>query len=277
MDINGIKKYFQRSKLRNIFLSGLDKLLCLSLIIVLGFLGYHIFSMAGNYLSIGEAQVNIDSPEYQKYIDTLQQDKDKPVEPLIDDAPDTPPAPGPVIDEERVANQPLLDEILTVLTSIAFTTKQPLPTGKAMDSIYKACKSMKEHTPLEENLSMLKKQLTIFRDQASRLNGLDKMDLIYHNWADFLDYYFTRLKNNIAENERVIREQEIANAQLAADIVVHGKIALIAAAVFVVLTLFFVIICIERNTRAMRQLREALAETAPNSNPASAVKSQAHV
>lgn len=237
-----------------------EKVILICVILFLCGIFYYGQGILSAWLSIQSIERQIEQPQYADFTSSLAANAaaiEASVQESVDKA-----APAPV-DKERAEYAPLLDQISTKLWNFADRTKQLVPQPAATEEIFERCRAVRDKIPLRQNLENLLAQLQTLQQQADSLATMDRLDLRYFTWADFLNFYFMGISRAIEDMERRQAEQISYNKMQKSKIEDDTKGILIIFSLFCMGMMCFVVISIQRNTQAMLQLKDALAGSAP--------------
>lgn len=237
-----------------------EKVILICVILFLGGILYYGQGIVSAWLAIRPIERQVEQPQYADFSGSVAANAAA-IEASVQESADKP-APPPV-DKERAAYAPLLDQISTELWNFADRTKQLVPQPTVTESIFERCRAVRDKIPLRQNLENLLVQLQALQRQADSLATMDRLDLHYVTWADFLNFYFRGVAGAIEKMERRQAEQAGYNKMQKSRIEDDTKGILLIFALFCMGMMCFVVISIQRNTQAMLQLKDALAGSAP--------------
>ena len=239
--------------IKQFFFKGVEKIAALGIVVTLTGCLYFVGMAAINFVSIKEPEKSAATLSYESFREKLSQ-----VAARLDQVSPKNVKPVHPVDVERLECNPILNNILDVIFEIAKKTGQILPKESLKDKLYDRCQRSKDYIDPKTNLSNLLAQLKKFEQDIKPTGNNDILDPQYALWTDFLEVYFQNLDENIKENRRMIREQNQINKDLKIAIdgnIIDAKMIFFVLCIFIV---FFAIICIERNTKAILSLRETL-------------------
>lgn len=241
-----------------------EKIILICVILFICGIFYYGQGMLSAWLSIRPIERQVEQPQFADFTGSLAANAAA-IEASVQESADKP-APPPV-DKERAEYAPLLDQISTALWNFADKTKQLVPQPAATEAIFERCRAVRDKIPLRRNLETLLAQLQALQQQADSLATMDRLDLRYFTWADFLNFYFKGVSRAIEDMERRQAEQISYNKMQKSRIEDDTKGILIIFALFCMGMMCFVVISIQRNTQAMLRLRDALAVSVPTPAP----------
>ena len=240
-------------RLKQLFLDGVEKIaaigICGTMIACLYFLG----TAATSYFAIEEAELSVNTLTYENFKVKLDTAATK-----LDASMYQEPVKHSKMDVERMECTPILDEIIRVISQIADNTGQMIPRGSVSNKIYDRCHVTKEYIPIKENLSKLLIELQKFNQNYTDFASYDILDPQYALWTDFLEIYFRNLDDEIKKHNERIKAKNAENNNLELKIdknIVDAKMLFIVLCICIV---FFAIVGIERNTKAVLALRATL-------------------
>lgn len=239
-----------------------EKVILICVILFICGIFYYGQAMLSAWWSMQPIEQQIDKPQYTDFSSSLAANAAA-IEASVQESVDK--TVPPPVDKERAEYAPILDQISTQLWNFADRTKQLVPQPAATEEIFERCRALQDKIPLRQNLENLLAQLQNLQQQADSLATMDRLDLRYFTWADFLNFYFRGISRAIEDMERRQAEQVSYNKMQKSKIEDDTKGLLIIFSLFCMGMMCFVVISIQRNTQAMLQLKDALAGSAPTS------------
>lgn len=237
-----------------------EKLVLLCIILFLCGIFYYGKGMLSAWLSIKPVEQQISQPQYEDFSSNVANNAAA-IEALVKESADNNAV--RFVDPERAEYDPLLDEISRQLWNFADKTKQLVPKPEAATAIFERCRAVRDKIPLRQNLETLLQQLQTMQQQADSLATMDRLDLRYFTWADFVNFYFASVSEAIQAMERKQERQINYNKMQKSKIEDGMKWFLIIFALFCAGMMCFVVISIQRNTQAMLQIKDVLASSVP--------------
>lgn len=152
----------------------------------------------------------------------------------------------------------VLNSIEKSLVSFSQKSNQISPPDKIRFRIFKRADGYSKYLSAAGLLRQLNAEAKALEADAERIKSMPSTDPEYITWALFLDHFFTQAEENILEQRRNI-EEENAKAErkrLMSNWVLYGAAA--AFNIFILFTMFLVILSMERNTYMLRQIQEGL-------------------
>lgn len=244
------------TRARTLFFSTLEKLVMAALLLALCLCGYHLVQMVREYMAMTKSEIRIAYPDYTQFQNAHKATYDALHTSMTEEKKVSPPSPG---DPEKLACRERLESIVKTILEFSKAAGQVRPGDGLEENIFRRCRSLRQHIPLMTNLDMLQQQLNVLVSKAEELRKLDRLDVAYYTWADFLEFYFDNLGQTIRSQEQQQREQEAASLQREKTISREWERCKALFAMMSLLVLFFVFLAIEKNTRMMGQLRDTLA------------------
>jgi hypothetical protein len=151
-----------------------------------------------------------------------------------------------------------LNSIEKSIVSFANKARQVAPSDKLRFRIYKAAERYTAYVAIPALLQQLDAEAKKLEADAERIRSLQQSAPDYITWAEFLDNFFEQIDINIAEQEKNINiEKEQVRLKKAFSYFIFYTAA-VAFCVFILFTMFLVIISMERNTYILRSIHERL-------------------
>lgn len=250
-----------------------EKVIILCILLLLCGIFYYGQGMLSAWMSIQTIELNVEQPQYAEFSSSLEASAAA-IEASVQQNDDK--SSPPPVDRERAEYAPLLDQISRALWTFADRTRQLDPLPSVTDAIFERCRAVREYIPLRQNLETLLAQLQALQQQADSLAAMDRLDLRYFTWADFLNFYFRGITRGIEDLKHRQAEQTSYNKMQENRIEDDTKGLLVIFALFCMGMMCFVIISIQRNTQAMLQLRDALVDSSPAPAPCAARDTAPH-
>jgi len=245
--------------IKRFFFAGVEKIAALGIVATLIGCLYFVGMAVINYISIKEPDMSVSTLSYESFREKLAQ-----VATRLEQVDSHNVKPVEVVDVERIECNPILNSILDNIFEIAKKSGQMLPKESLKDKLYDRCQKSKDYIDPKANLNNLLAQLKKFEQDIKPSGNNDILNPQYALWTDFLEIYFQNLDENIKDNRKKIGEQNQINRNLQKDIegnIIDAKMIFFVLCICIV---FFAIVCIERNTKAILSLRETLKPETTN-------------
>jgi len=239
--------------IKQCFFSAAEKITALCIIATLVGVLYFVGMAITDYSSVKNPENNVTTLSYEDFTKILKQTSQR-----LEDIATRPANSAHQVDPEKIECKPILEDILKMIFNIANKTGQILPRENLTDKIYDRCRASQKYISVKENLTNLLAELNKFNQSLSPNDSLDILDPEYALWTDFLELYFKTLDNRITKHNKNVIEQENINSKLKLDAaakMLDAKMMFFALCLCIV---FFAVICIERNTKAILSLRDTL-------------------
>jgi len=242
-------------KYRNYFLNTIEKVTLMTATISFVICIYYAAIYTINYLSIKDYNPDRIFVSYEMYQDHLGEFSNN-LDSYIRDELST----NKRFDSEQEKLDYIseLDAILKEIIKISSLTDKIIPNSSVVDRIYNKCVRLKKYIPIKENLKILQAEMINFTQNLEKTVKLDPLDIKYHTWTDFIEYYFDNLQEQIDKQRKYESnqlEQNINHRNEMRRLIDDGKIYIYIIISSIVI---FMILCIVKNTNAIIELKNTI-------------------